>query len=281
MKHLILNADDYGMNEAVSRGILEAAAGGALRSTTAMASCGDLDRAMDELAESGRALDVGIHLNLSWGSPLSRPEDIPSLVDGEGRFHSRAHLMSRAIAGSVSWEEACREFRLQCERLATRVDRITHLDGHHHVHSFPTICRAAERVAREFNIPYVRTPREGLWSPWYWSPARRMAIALFSASGKGYWRSRGFNTSDYFGGFALGGVDGFENRWLKTLASLPDGICEIMVHPGYSSSENDSYDVERSVELEWLKGEEFMNAARESNVTFSSFGEVDRASSAT
>jgi len=274
MKSLILNADDYGMNEAVSRGILKAAAEGPVRAASAMANCPDFDRAMDDLAGSGASLDVGVHLTLTWGEPLSKPREIPTLVDDDGRFHERAVLLRRALLGSVSEAEAYREFRAQCARLSERLPRITHLDGHHHVHSYPTICRAAERVAREFEIPFVRAPREGLWSPWRWYAARRVGIAMLAASGRRYWRERGFKTADYFGGFALGGVGDFKRRWIESLDRIPEGVGEVMVHPGLASVENDSYDVGRRAELDWLSGSDLSESAEERGVGFTSFSEL-------
>ncbi len=273
LKKLIVNADDYGMNEGVSRGILAASAAGSVRSTTAMTNCPDFERAMDDVKSAGCDIDVGMHLNLTWGRPLSNPDKIPTLVDDAGVFLRRGALLRKSLLGEISEDEIYRELRLQCERLLGRLGSITHLDGHHHVHIFPVVRGAVSRLAKELSIPFVRAPLEGSWSPLRWQPLRRLGISLISSSGARYWRSRGFNTSDHFGGFALGAGEGFKDRWLRTMDLMPEGVCEIMVHPGYSSPENDSYDSGRQAELDWLADDGLLEAARRRGIVFTSFAE--------
>lgn len=274
MKSLILSADDFGMNEAVSRGIALAAGRGALRSTAAMANCSFFEDALSDLERNGIRLDVGIHLNLTWGLPLTRPSLVPSLVERGGAFFSRGNVLKRCLLHRLSEDEVYEEFRAQCARLALIRGRISHLDGHHHVHIYPIVRRAAKRVAREFGIRYVRAPREGLWSPWAWSAMRRLGMTLLRSSGKAYWRKCGFQTPDYFGGFALGGGPHFRDRWIATLGRLREGVTEIMVHPGFASEDNDDYDVERKEELDWIMSGELEAIAEKHAVEFTSFAEL-------
>src|SRR5256712_3264171 len=85
MKQLIVNADDFGLTEQVSRGILDAHREGIVTSTTLMANGGAFDAAVT-LARRSPPLSVGVHLHLTQGAPLSPPSKIPTLVDGRGRF---------------------------------------------------------------------------------------------------------------------------------------------------------------------------------------------------
>ncbi|MBN1282483.1 MAG: ChbG/HpnK family deacetylase [Proteobacteria bacterium] len=265
-RRLIVNADDFGMTVDVSRGIIAAARGGVVRSTSAMASCPDFSRSMEELEGSGLSLDVGLHANLTWGRPISEPSEIPTLVDGRGCFLTRSKLLAKALVRAISPEEAYREMWAQAAKLASRRERITHLDGHHHVHAFPEVAMAAERVAREFGIPYVRAPREGLWSPWRRAMLKRFAIFMLAASGPGYWRSRGFLSSDNFGGFSLGAGPGLRQRWIDAVRMLPEGVCEIMAHPGYFAGGLDSYGAGREEEVTVLADPELIGALNEAGV---------------
>src|SRR5262245_11890986 len=81
---LIVNADDFGLTGAVSRGILEAARRGIVTSTTAIVNRPIAPALVAELDASG--LGVGLHLNLTLGAPVSDPRRVASLVDGQGRF---------------------------------------------------------------------------------------------------------------------------------------------------------------------------------------------------
>ncbi|MFH1830358.1 MAG: ChbG/HpnK family deacetylase [Pseudomonadota bacterium] len=269
-KFLIINADDFGMSMPVSKGILKAAGSDVVRSTSVMTNCESFSASIDELASSGINLDVGFHATLTWGRPISDPHKVPSLVNKEGKFHSKASFLTRSFLGMISKKEVYEELRVQCKRLKERVPTISHIDGHHHVHTYPLVRSAVERIAREFKIPFVRAPREGMWSPLSWSGAKRLAIAMLPSSSPLYWRMRGFRTADHFGGFGLGESEKFKDRWMKVFERIPEGVSEIMVHPGYSSSENDSYKG-REKEIEWLVDEKLVNAARKSGISFTSF----------
>ena len=86
MRQLIVNADDFGLTEAVSSGILDAHRNGIVTSTTLMANGEAFDAAV---AMSRRAprLGIGVHLNLTSGKPVSPAQRIPSLIDRRGRLH--------------------------------------------------------------------------------------------------------------------------------------------------------------------------------------------------
>lgn len=62
---------------------------------------------------------------------------------------------------------------------------------------------------------------------------------------------------------------------MKVFSRLPDGVSEIMVHPGFSSSENDSY-ADREKETQWLLDEKLVSAAKKSGISFTSFDVLDR-----
>ena len=66
----ILCADDYGMTEAVSRGLLEVAAAGRISAASAMASLPDWKRAARDWSASRPPVDLGLHVTLTVGAPL-------------------------------------------------------------------------------------------------------------------------------------------------------------------------------------------------------------------
>lgn len=273
-KRLIVNADDFGMTIDVSRGIIASARAGLVRATSAMANMPDFESSVSALESSGVRLDVGLHANLTWGRPVSDPAEIPSLVDSNGNFLPRGRLLAKSLVNALSPEEAYREVWAQCAKLASRRERISHIDGHHHVHVFPGVASAVERVAREFAIPYVRSPREGTWSSWSRAAARRFAIFMLAASSPGYWITRGFKTSDHFGGFSLGASPDLKRRWIETVRRLPEGVTEIMVHPGYCGGGLDSYGPKREEEMPVLADPILKDFIGESGVKMTRFSEI-------
>jgi chitin disaccharide deacetylase len=269
---LIVNADDFGMTLPISRGIIEVCNQGIVHAASAMSNSPDFSQSIELLAASEASLDLGLHATLTWGKPLSDPSEVRSLVDRNGFFHPRSVFLSKALRGRISEKEVERELMRQASMLAERIGQISHLDGHHHVHVFPSICRVAARVARAFNIPYVRAPREGAWSPWYWAPMQRLAISLFPASAPTYWRRRGLQTTDHFGGYALSAGMRLKEWWLETIARLQQGVTEIMAHPGHASAGNgDIYDAGREEEISHLTDPELRDAVKYAGVELASF----------
>jgi len=127
-KILIVNADDFGLTAGVSRGILEAHRHGIVTSTTLLVNREIPPALIEELAASD--LGVGVHLNLTLGSPVASAKRVPSLVDAEGRFIRDA----REAAARANVDEARIELGTQIDAFRTIMGRFpTHLDSHHHV----------------------------------------------------------------------------------------------------------------------------------------------------
>src|SRR5437588_11017499 len=86
MKRLIVNADDFGLTESVNRGIVAAHRDGILTSTSLLANGLAFDQA---IASSRRLphLSVGVHLNISGGTPVLPAGRIPRLLNHRGQLH--------------------------------------------------------------------------------------------------------------------------------------------------------------------------------------------------
>ena len=71
MACVIINGDDFGMNERCSKAIAQAIEKGLITDTTAMANGEWLDKALALARDNGFADRLGIHLNLTEGKPLT------------------------------------------------------------------------------------------------------------------------------------------------------------------------------------------------------------------
>jgi predicted glycoside hydrolase/deacetylase ChbG (UPF0249 family) len=112
--------------------------------------------------------------------------------------------------------------------------QVRHLDGHQHIHVFPAVAPVTVRLARTFAIPWVRIPEEP--QPAIPNPglsALDTEAARFSALA-GEARSLfpdTIRTADAFRGLYL--KDRVNPRRLaRLIEDLPDGLTELMVHPG-------------------------------------------------
>ena len=95
--YLIVNADDYGYFRCVSRGILKAAAHGIVTATGVFANATPFAEHAAWLREYD-TLDVGVHLNLTEGMPLTT-ELQSRLARWSGRFPRKFAMASAIVTG--------------------------------------------------------------------------------------------------------------------------------------------------------------------------------------
>lgn len=157
-RRIIVTADDFGVSAGVNRAVLDAHRAGSLTSASLAATGAAVAEALD-IAARNPELEVGLHLVLAAGRPVSEPGAIPSLVTRDGRFRSRRELALLATAGRVDPGDVEREARAQMSRLRTA--SVSFLNGDQHVHVLPVIRDVVLRIAAEASLA-VRVPREVL-----------------------------------------------------------------------------------------------------------------------
>lgn len=157
---LIVNADDYGLTEGISHGILRGHREGIVTSTSVLAIGPAYPKVAPLLADYP-GLGVGVHLAaVGEDPPLLSQAEIPTLFDEQGRlFETWRPFLLRAAAGHVDPEDVTREFTAQLLLVQELGIPITHLDAHQHLHLWPSICRVVLDLAQRFSIPAVRVPR--------------------------------------------------------------------------------------------------------------------------
>jgi predicted glycoside hydrolase/deacetylase ChbG (UPF0249 family) len=155
-KLLIINADDFGLLPEVNQGIIECFESGSITSTTLMVNTEGAQDAVN-LAKQHPSLGVGLHFNLTHGKPIISPNEIPSLVDDSGSFHTRSQFEKKIIMGRISFCDLKKEFVAQFKRFNDWGLEMTHIDSHHHIHVFPSVFRVASNYARKMALP-LRVP---------------------------------------------------------------------------------------------------------------------------
>ncbi|HEY8793923.1 MAG TPA: ChbG/HpnK family deacetylase [Gemmatimonadaceae bacterium] len=248
---LIINADDFGFSEGVTRGIVEAHTAGSVTSASIMANGIDWDNAV-RLARATRTLGFGVHLNLVQGRPLLR---VPSLTDPEtNEFYSLGLLALRAVAGRIDRGELEAETRAQIERVRGAGIPVTHLDSHRHAHALPAIFPVVARVARDAGIRAIRIPQEPLRLNALdaAATARKLVLELALRAARALPLAAPLVTTDHFRGISLQGGTHFASRLRRALDTLGPGSTELMVHPGHVDevlAAQDPYTQPRAIEL--------------------------------
>ena len=270
-RRVIINADEMGIDEPRSHGILEAHEKGVVTSASIMANSPHLESLAGLLREHS-GLGVGVHLNLTEGSPiLSHPQ---TLADRQGRFFERAEARRRLMEGRLDLEEVRSEFDLQIRRVKDSGIEPTHLDSLHHIHVYPGVMTALCWAARRHGIVKVRLPREPVPLPGsvpsqiYWELVRYQGLVTKASE---VLFAEGMKTSDHFRGIAFSGGIHLD-RFMDVMARLPEGTTEIMVRPGKREPGGKSFVSEdRERELRILTDPEIRSAISTSDIELISY----------
>jgi predicted glycoside hydrolase/deacetylase ChbG (UPF0249 family) len=237
MKRLIINADDLGADEARNAGIFEGIQVGVVTSASILPNGPGLSDTLKKIRSgSFNHASWGVHLNLSEGKPVSTGNSL--LVGPDGMFLGKAssqRLLMRQGDRDLETEIA-QEMDAQISLLEATGLSLRHLDGHQHVHVFPAVLRAMLGAAQRHCIPWIRIPKEPKpTSSDFPSPLPFNEEAkLFSGLGqtaRSIILESGLHATDHFRGLYLKGhlsIQVLES----VLRRLPDGLTELMVHPG-------------------------------------------------
>ncbi len=240
---LVVNADDLGVSRGATLGIVRAHREGIVTSASLAATTPHYAHALDACVRACPDLGVGLHFTLTSGRPVSPVDQVPLLVDGQGRFRWRFLSLLRAAAlrsprGLLEQVEL--ELEAQLRRLESDGVRPDHIDGERHVHLIPGIFELVAAAARRRRIPFVRAGRD-------LGPGRaRAGDAARLVLGGGYAKSwllsrlsardrgvlgEGVACAEHVASYLYTGrLDLLLPDLLK--GPPPAGVLEVMVHPG-------------------------------------------------
>lgn len=253
-KQLIINADDFGLTPAVNQGIVEAHEAGCVTSASLLVNLPGFEDAVARVRAAPR-LGVGLHLNLTAGSPVAGAAAVPTLCDAKtGRFCTLPRLAARAFSGRIAARDVLTECIAQIARLCDAGITITHVDSHRHVHLLPGIWKPLVAAARRAGIPTVRMPFERLRHSIGNSSAFAEQLALRVSYRLAGPAPAPRHVDDFRGATLLGRVR-FREGILRVIDTLEPGLTELMVHPGYYDdgiAQWDRYTWQREHELRGL-----------------------------
>jgi predicted glycoside hydrolase/deacetylase ChbG (UPF0249 family) len=235
VKYLIVTADDVGLHRGMTLGTIRAHRHGLVTACSVAATGRELEHAVELLRDSP-SLDIGVHLTLVEGRPLTDPSRIPTLVTAEGTFlPSHRSLAARHALGRLSAPQLDMELRAQIERVLDQGLSPCHLNGHQHVHVLPRILDVVLRLADEYRIPYLRIPDD---RPAGSAPlVRRGALAVLrrlARRARAEARGAGLLANDRTIGVAEAGH--LDAAKLRRLLGEVEAVTELVTHPGLDGS---------------------------------------------
>ena len=108
---------------------------------------------------------MGLHVVVLGGRATLPSAAIPHLVDADGRFPRSAFATGvRYFFSGRARKELAREMRAQFEAFGKTGLRLSHVDGHHHMHLHPTVFALLLPLAREYGARGIRVAvADELW----------------------------------------------------------------------------------------------------------------------
>jgi hopanoid biosynthesis associated protein HpnK len=179
-------------------------------------------------------LRVGLHLNLTDGHPMLPETEVAKLVRGNSGFDQN---MARASLRFSVLPDVRRQFaseiRAQFAAFQATGLRLDHVNTHKHIHVHPGVAKLIIEIGQDYGMRAVRVPLEPVtvlrrafpdehyrtppYCPWVAMLRRRLEQA-------------GLRANDHVFGLAWSGGM-IEERILRLLPHLPDGVSEIYFHP--------------------------------------------------
>ena len=225
--YLIVNADDYGYFRCVSKGILKAATHGIVTATGVFANVPHFTELAAMLRDCD-VLDVGVHLNLTEGMPLTS-ELRRGLSRWSGRFPQKFAMARAILSGAIKTEDISREWRVQIERCLDSGLRVKFLNSHEHMHMLPSLFPMVKALAKEHDIQHIRFPTSRLGGGT--SNGSLFRGAVIKVLGSINRRRADTRTARFLGMEASGKLDlPYLERSLSRLGA--GEIYELMCHPG-------------------------------------------------
>jgi predicted glycoside hydrolase/deacetylase ChbG (UPF0249 family) len=237
----------------VSRGIFEALEAGRLNATSAMTNRPHWRSAASELAQFGAKIEVGLHLNLTLGAPLS---SMPQLAPG-GELPNLRQLVRASLRRSLPEAEVRGEIARQIDAFEEAFGAPPDfVDGHQHIQVLPLVrdFLIEELAARKLaGRTWLRDSSDTLSR----IVARRVEIGkAVTVAGLG----RGFAINDGFAGYSSFAPSRDYGADFARYLVAPGGWHLVMCHPGRVDEElslADSVTTARENELGFLLSSRF------------------------
>lgn len=156
MKQLIITCDDCGLSAGINLAAAALHERGMATAASIMTNFPAAQHAFDLFAQYPD-LELGVHLNLTDGLPMTRPVSPSPITQRNWRFRSKGRLHLQALLPTPRFRilvEA--ELRKQIEVFLSRGLQPGHLTTHQHFHILPFMRDLVLRLAREYEISWVR-----------------------------------------------------------------------------------------------------------------------------
>lgn len=255
-RKFILCADGFGLSSENNKAVLEGYVNGFLTCASLSVNTKYFDDAINNVLSDCQDLSVGICLNITRGNALT---DVPLLTDESGAFNSGfTYLLKNKSAELLGQIE--QEFRAQIERFVT-YKKPVHINSLDDIHSIPHIFNLTAKLAKEYNINFIRTHQEELYFipklskhlniKYFKNFAKFLLLKRFTQINKLTVEKYQLRTNDFIIGVEYEDMMDFNAIEFGLKEISENGIIECVIHPKkYNNSIKDSHTKEFGITLD-------------------------------
>lgn len=156
MIKLIITADDGGLSEGINQSAALLHEQGLVSAVSIMPNYQAVPHSVTVLAAYPN-LELGIHLTLTEGIPLTRAAQRPELTRDSGVFRNQFFLYPQVLFPSDDLLAAIRsELKAQMDQFLSFGQQPKHITTHHHFHIFPALRDVVYQLAHDYDVAWVR-----------------------------------------------------------------------------------------------------------------------------
>ena len=229
---LLVTCDDCGLSEGINLTAARLHEQGIVTCASLMTNFPAVPHAL-ALFRQHPTLELGVHLNLSDGFPVSSLGPNTDLTRADGQFRDRYMLFAKGVFPSgIMMEQMRTELRAQIEVLCHAGIHPAHLTTHCHFHVLPALRELVYDLAEEYGVTWVRS---------YSHKSTSIPFNLLIDKGTQERKSGAFVVPNYIVTLRHW-LDRPPDELLTELRSL-NGTVEIVVHGGMMNDETFPVDV--------------------------------------
>ncbi|MEO7216493.1 ChbG/HpnK family deacetylase [Mucilaginibacter sp.] len=231
--NILANADDFGYSASVNKAILFCFENEYINSATLLTNTPGFDEAAQLTRDNRCVKNIGIHVNLAEGKPLTNVGE--AFLNAEGCFNLQRTGKASAFFTQAEKRALTTEISAQINRGLSQGIAINHIDSHYHLHTLPGLFNLFLHTAGQFKLKMrlAQTYREGSYLKfWY----RQYVNSRITARKLNY--ADRFETVNYF--LSQGRLfNGDQNT-------------EIMLHPDFDADGRLTDHFDAPTMLDWL-----------------------------
>lgn len=268
IKHIVICADDYGQNLAISQAIIDLISKERISATSCMTTSKDWIQHASWLVPYQDKIMMGLHFNLTEGQPLTSGFNFLSLY----------HLIIKSTLRRLDQQAIEKECHAQIDQFVTAVGQLPDfIDGHQHIHQFPIIRDAV------LNVYEQRLRKQGAYLRSVYEPSfprqgaflKKWVLQLTGAAFKECLVKEGIPHNTSFSGiYPFASAKKYAHYFPHFLHKIKEGGL-IMCHPGLQqdSTANDPIAFSRFKEYQYFMSEKYIQACFAAQVRLSFRGE--------